>query len=226
MNGPRWSETTAVFGGTFDPPHLGHREAVAGLFKQPGVSRVLILPGPRPPHKAAFADVDDRIKMTQLAFADMPVSIDLRELKRAELNPGIPSYSFDTLNDLRREFRELAFVVGTDQLEKLSTWYRFPEVLGLCHWIVLARQETAAPYPILSQWEAGGLVRQDAGRWQIKAANAPRWIQVVPTEARAISSTKVRETLARSGSPPEGSLSLEVVDYLKQRGLYGMRKPT
>ena len=97
---PRWSEVTAIFGGTFDPPHLGHREALDGLFTAgPGIGRALIVPAAAPPHKPAVASSEDRVAMARLAFAPGklagPVELSLveLELERARARPSEPSYS-------------------------------------------------------------------------------------------------------------------------------------
>jgi nicotinate-nucleotide adenylyltransferase len=228
----RWEEVTAVFGGTFDPPHLGHRMAVAGLFAIPGVARVLVVPSPSPPHKPTVADVDARLAMTRLNFAPSlayplpgPVELELCELERAWLNPGKPTYSFDTLGELKRRIPNLAFVIGTDQLQKLHTWHRFPEVLSLCHWIVLERREVSGTPsttggPILTQWEASGLIQKEGTGWRIKGSPGSQ-IHCFPTPAPALSSTQIRESLARHGKAPENSLLPEVLAHLMQRRIYG-----
>src|SRR3954447_18077682 len=98
VSAPRWSEVTAVFGGRFDPPHLGHREAVRGLFERPGVSRVVILPSASPPHKPTWASAENRAEMASLNFQTFgfnkfpqAIETDRRELDRARLRPEIPS---------------------------------------------------------------------------------------------------------------------------------------
>ncbi|HUP55886.1 MAG TPA: adenylyltransferase/cytidyltransferase family protein, partial [Bdellovibrionota bacterium] len=67
-----WREVTAIFGGTFDPPHLGHREAVAGLFRNPGVREVWVMPAASPPHKPAIATAEQRLELARLAFGPHP----------------------------------------------------------------------------------------------------------------------------------------------------------
>jgi nicotinate-nucleotide adenylyltransferase len=154
-----------------------------------------------------------------------PVTMDLSELKRAELQPRSPTYTFDTLSELRREHPHLAFVIGTDQLEKLHTWQRFPEVLGLSHWIVLERKNEAAQASagvgrkVLNQLEASGLLTPQAGGYRIR--NGGTFIQVFTTPAPAMSATRIRESLARSGNPPEGSMLPEARAYLMKHRLYG-----
>src|SRR4051812_37133027 len=102
----RWNEITAVFGGRFDPPHVGHREAVKGLFRSPGVKEVIILPSGNSPHKPSIGTISQRAEMAKLAFSSLtgdliPSGIwqDPIELNRAKINPNLPTYSFDTLNE-------------------------------------------------------------------------------------------------------------------------------
>ena len=230
----QWHEVTALFGGTFDPPHLGHLLAVDGLFSEPGVRAVRVIPSPTPPHKPAMASALDRTEMVRIAFAHGasfrprgPVEIDLCEIERAEANPGALTFSFDTLSELRRVIPKLAFVIGTDQLERLPTWHRFPEVLGLSHWIVLARKggdPEGAWRQTLAQWQGSGLVRAEGnGVWRVRSSDTI--IQSVPTPAPALSSTWIRESLARSGNPPEGSIPPDVHTYLMKHRLYGSSAP-
>jgi nicotinate-nucleotide adenylyltransferase len=172
--------------------------------------------------------------MTRLAFQPglnnkLPpeVRVDAREFKRASAHPGEPTYSFNTLSEMRQEFgNSLAFVIGTDQLENLPKWHRFPEILSLCHWIVLERKSTAARagQKILSEWEASGLaIRASDTRWRFKGGSTH--LALVPTPAQALSSTLIRETIARTGNPPEHQLPSSIYTYLKNNLLYGTRPP-
>lgn len=233
-----WSEVSAVLGGTFDPPHLGHREAVRGLFENPGIRRVLVIPAGNPPLKPGATPAEHRLKMAELGFAGLErsgeVLIDRRELERTA-RTGKPSYTFDTLLELRREIPALAFVTGVDQLSQLHVWHRFPELLGSAHWIVLARKDSAKNLPgetamqTLRQWEASGLIRKDP------RAGADEWIcsgnthlKLVPTPAPAMSSSEIREEISRSSDRGKLKASLEgwllpsVLAYLMEHRVYGM----
>jgi nicotinate-nucleotide adenylyltransferase len=230
VNPPRWNEITAVFGGRFDPPHLGHREAVRGLFQYPAVKQVLIMPSGSAPHKPTLASSHQRAEMAKLTFSDLPfdslpveIRFDLRELDRAKEKPTTPTYSFDTINELRRIYPQLAFVIGTDQLAALPTWHRFPELLSLCHWIVLERKPKGSQLArqTLQEWETSGLVRaKDSHAWE--STQSGYLIQIVPTEAKDVSSTQIRESIARTGEPPADSLLPGVLAYLKEQRLYGV----
>lgn len=221
----RWSDVHAVFGGRFDPPHLGHREAVEGLFRNPGVKRVSVIPSATPPHKPSIALAQDRLEMARLCYSGLPgVLVDDRELKRASLRPNYPSYTYDTLQEMKDEFSPFAFVIGTDQLVSLHAWYRFPEILSLCHWIVLKRKNSIhfdLEQKTLQEWEASGLV-QSLGSQEWKIQKSSSRLILVHTDAPELSSTQIREDLGRTGTPPKDVLSPEVLSYLKTKKLYGI----
>lgn len=228
---PRWSEITTLFGGRFDPPHLGHRQAVRSLFEFPGVKEVLIIPSAAPPHKSTWAPSHHRAEMARLGFLPTVsdpyypknIHFDLREINRHIEDPQQLSYSFHTLQELQPLHSSLAFVIGVDQLIDLPTWYRFPEILGLCHWFVLKRKpfHPEAIIPTLSHWSSSGLIRQVSSEgWQIN--RSPYSLTLIPTEAPQISSTKIRESIALTGQAATGTLLPEVESYLKKNKLYGI----
>jgi nicotinate-nucleotide adenylyltransferase len=213
VSSPRWGEVTALFGGAFDPPHAGHREAVAGLFRAPGVRRALILPTPASAQKPTHAPTEHRFEMARLAFAGLEAELCLAELERARRDPSRPTYTHDTLLELQPRYGQLACVIGTDQLGNLHTWHRFPELLTLAHWIVLLRKGQEVELSRLS-----GLLKPHGKDWLTRGGTT---LALVPTEAPELSSTGIRESLARSGSAPAGSLTQGVEAYLKTHRLYG-----
>jgi nicotinate (nicotinamide) nucleotide adenylyltransferase len=215
---PNWNEITAIFGGAFDPPHLGHREAVESLFRHPGVKAVRIVPTGNPALKSATTEAKHRLEMARRNFMDLSegfsahVVIDDRELRR---DPAKPSYTYDTVQELRRELgTPLAFVVGVDQVESFDRWHRAPELLGLCHWIAIERKieggdtsaanDPEAPAARMAQGlkrlQSMGLLRSTSNPrlWHTTGGTA---LLSVPTEARALSSTQVRRDLALASAP-------------------------
>lgn len=226
------SETTALFGGRFDPPHLGHLQAIEGLFENPGVKNVLVLPTPSPAHKETVAPLENRIEMAQLGLVEPflksarhSVKLELREIERARRQPHLPTYSYDTLQELRREIPKLAFVIGTDQLASFTSWYRYQDVLKLCHWIVIGRKPEGLDLgrKILAEWEASAIVRKTPtlDLWSISGAETS--MILCPTGAPKLSSTEIRTAIARTGEPPVERLQPEVSAYLKVNKLYGIR---
>jgi nicotinate (nicotinamide) nucleotide adenylyltransferase len=194
------------------------------------VKKVIVIPSANPPHKVCRAGTEDRVAMTRLSFQEDAryfggtVEVDLREIERATRTTRA-SYTFDTLLDLGRQIPKIAFVLGADQLQEMpKTWHRFPEVLELAHWIVLARRPggDVTARQSLQQWEASGLVRPVSDyEWCTKAGT---FLGLFETEAPGLSSTAIRETIARTGQVPEGSLFSTVEEYLKEKSLYGSHR--
>ena len=234
MTGPIWSEVTAVFGGRMDPPHLGHREAVRGLFRNPGIRNVLVIPSASPPHKPTQTHAEHRTQMARINFGPSQadrfqgeVKVDPLELSRAHRDPKRPNYSFDTIQELRTQYSRLAFVLGADQFQELHTWHRFPEILSLCHWVVLERKPNGKEQAqrTLQTWSASGLIEKtQSNAWSIRGSQF--FIQTVLTDAPDLSSTQIRKEIAKTGSPPNSSLLPEVEGYLKLHQLYGIRWTT
>lgn len=214
----------AFFGGAFDPPHLGHREAIEGLLRNPGVRAVRVLPSATPVLKTAQTSTEHRRAMAELAFADL-AEIDAREMRRS---PGTPSYTFDTLTELRTELgSSLAFVVGVDQVEQFDRWSRFPEVLGLANWIALEREPGGADRmeKALARLARLGALEStpDPRVWRPRLPGVQTVIYRVPTPAAAMSSTEIRRDFARgSNLAEETRLAPGIRAYIRKNGLYGV----
>ncbi len=227
-----WSEVTALFGGAFDPPHIGHREAVEGLLKNPGVGAVRIIPTGTPALKTAQTSGEHRLAMTKLNFTKLihdkssRVLIDDREIRT---KGDRPSFTFDTLIELRKEGTPLAFVLGVDQVEALDQWHRFPELLGLCHWIALEREPDGVARMRKATKRLVDLgVLSHKGNERVfetrVTSGSPTQFITVPTPARAMSSTDIRRRFALNYA--ESIDKNELLDprvraYLNANHLYG-----
>ncbi len=228
-----WNEIPAVFGGAFDPPHLGHRQILQELLQEVGSPRVLILPSAHLPHKKTVATALQRLEMARLCFQE-EMSPALRhriEINEVEIeDQGSPHYTFHTLQKLGAPSAPLAFVIGADQLQALPSWHRFPEVLHLAHWLVLERKPDGSEKiaQTLAQWSIQGLVRRQSG--PTDASSKGDWtlpggtlLRVRLTQAPALSSQEIRATLVKKGQPPEDSLSPGILSYLLKHRLYGIQ---
>jgi nicotinate-nucleotide adenylyltransferase len=120
---------TGVFGGTFDPPHIGHLIAAQDAREALQLDRVLFVPAAEPPHKLAQAITDGgvRLRMLEAAIADNPAF----EICDVELKRQGPSYTVDTLLELEQAFPgdALFLLIGADQAGEFSTW-REPEIIA------------------------------------------------------------------------------------------------
>ena len=132
----------AVYGGSFNPPHLGHAEVAMTVYKELSPDIFLIIPDNIPPHKElaeGSPTARQRMELCELAFQDVPgAQISDMELKREGR-----SYTADTVDLLREQYPddELLLVMGTDMLLSFEEWYRYEHLLHCCTLVVLARDE-------------------------------------------------------------------------------------
>jgi nicotinate-nucleotide adenylyltransferase len=208
-----------LFGGTFDPVHLGHLHAATSVCGALALPRLHLLLAARPGHRRKpFASVEHRWQMLQLACAaDRRLVPDDREIRRAHRQDR-PSWTVDTLEELRSEepTEPLVWVVGSDAYAGLLSWHRWRDVLALAHLVVLKRPGAALvlPEPLAS-------------------FTAERRVEALPPvlggaivfldlPMRQISSTEVRAAVA-AGLPTGSLLPAAVSTYIATHGLYGVR---
>jgi len=204
-----------VFGGTFDPIHYGHLRTAFELLEAARLYHVRFVPAGRPPHRdAVHADAATRVALVAAAIGDEPrFVLDERELQRAG-----PSYTVDTLTDLRAEFpgRPLCLVIGMDAFLGLPGWHRWREILALAHLLVAHRPGWRAP-------EDGplGELLQEHGTAEAGALHAARAGKVLVHEVTQleISSSAIRE-LARAGREPRYLVPDPVCRLLAGSGCY------
>jgi cytidyltransferase-like protein len=122
--------SVAVFGGAFDPPHLGHVALVRTALEQFGFERILVVPAGDPPHKKVFTSADIRARLTELAFDDIPQV----EISTCELEPGGPRYTVDTLFLLGEKHDDLTLLVGADQFAGFLHWREPDTILSSPRW--------------------------------------------------------------------------------------------
>lgn len=187
-----------LFGGTFDPPHLGHLAAASEAAFALDLDRVLFVPAARPWQKRAHAPAEDRLHMTIQATAGYPRF----EVSRIELDRPGETYSVDTLEALRSFYGsdvELWLVVGADAAAGLGTWHRIEDVADLAGVCAVSRPGA----------EAGP--REAHPGW-------PR-IELVAIPALDVSSSDIRTRVA-GGRPFEYLVPRDVARHIVRRGLY------
>lgn len=133
---------TAIYGGSFNPPHLGHVKAAAAVREKLEPDRFLIIPTNIPPHKDMAEDSpspEQRMELCRLAFGDIP-GVELSDL---EIKREGRSYSADTVSILRQKYPEdeLYLVIGSDMFLSFCQWYKFQYLLDNCVLTVLSREE-------------------------------------------------------------------------------------
>ncbi len=133
---------TAIFGGTFNPFHIGHYEMLKALNNNPDIDKILVLPDRIPPHKVCdfLADDSIRIKMCKIAANDFSKA----EVCLIEFEREGKSYSYDTVRLLKEKYPNVTFtfVCGGDMLVFFDKWYKYEELMKEVSFTVFRRTDT------------------------------------------------------------------------------------
>jgi nicotinate-nucleotide adenylyltransferase len=203
-------ERIGLFGGTFDPPHVGHLILASEAQSQLELDRLFWTLTPEPPHKQdqLITSLEHRLAMVNLAIADNPSF----ELSRVELDRPGPHYTLDTINLVAEQNpdAEIVPVIGGDSLHDLPTWHRPQELLYAAHWIgVMRRPGESANLEELER-ELPGISSK---------------VHYVDAPLLEIASSEIRSRIA-NGRPFRYYLSEPVYHYINQHHLYYHSKPT
>lgn len=209
------AEPIGIFGGTFDPIHYGHLRTAYELLSALRLAEMRFLPAGNPPHRTGtFAPAALRLAMVEAAVAAVAgFTVDAREVHKAT-----PSYTVETLAELRAEFpdRPLCLVVGMDAFLGLTGWHQWQRLLDLAHLVVAHRPGWEAP----RDGELGGLLRERGARDAMDLHRAPGGrILVHAVTQLEISSTDMRALLA-AGGDPRFLMPDAVRDVLVRSGFY------
>jgi nicotinate-nucleotide adenylyltransferase len=199
----RRAERIGIFGGTFDPVHVGHLVAAVNARHALSLDRVVLMVANVPWQKSAARRVspaEDRYAMVAAAVGDVPGV----EASRMELDRGGPSYTADTVAELARihPAAELFVIVGWDVSSSLETWERFGEVRDMASLVVVNRPGTKPP---------AGLAQQG---WRVREVSVPNL---------DISSTDLRARAAQ-GRPLDYLVPEAAVHVIRERGLYSVAR--
>jgi nicotinate-nucleotide adenylyltransferase len=187
-----------VMGGTFDPIHHGHLVAASEVAASFELDQVVFVPTGAPWQKSDrdVSPAEDRYLMTVIATASDPRF----SVSRVDVDRAGPTYTLDTLRDLRAAYPdagELYFITGADALAQLLTWRDVDALFALAHFVGVTRPGHTLADPGLPRGE----------------------VSLIEVPALAISSTDVRERVA-SGRPIDYLVPEGVARYVSKRGLY------
>lgn len=192
-----------LFGGTFNPIHIGHLRVAEEALRQFNLREVLFIPTGQPPHREVADGVSGelRYEMVKLAIAGRPgLSVSRVELDR----PG-PAYTVDTITLLKQEYPEgVAYIVGADIFSQIEIWHDWQRLLTLCPFIVAPR-----PGVDLQVFQKPPFDRAEV-----------HFLNMTPI---ALSSTEVRRRY-RLGLPTAGLVPEAVDRFIREHGLYGARR--
>ncbi len=194
-----------IFGGTFNPPHLGHKRLALEAAKAASLERILIIPDRIPPHKVTdgLLDGEKRLELCRLTFFEKFFSVSDVELKREGR-----SYTFDTLKTLKALFPddELFLIIGSDMLLSFHTWYRYSDILETVKICYLSRDD-----------EISGEMLLDYARSTLGLSADE--IIVCKSEPFEISSSEIRKMI-KDGEDVSPYLEKTTAEYIKENSLY------
>lgn len=205
-----------VLGGTFDPVHVGHLALARSARAALRLAQVRLMPTGQSWQKSGvMASAQQRLAMLRLAVgAEAGLLVDDREVRR-----GGPSYTIDTLAELRAELgaaAALVLILGSDQLRNLATWRRWESLLEVAHIACTQREQVSLadlPGPVESLVRAHGRdALPDAPAGSVVFFSMPP----VP-----VSATALRAALARGEQPAE-LVAPAVLHYIETHRLYGI----
>jgi len=207
-----------LFGGTFDPPHVGHLALAEWARQALRLDRVLFVPAGRPPHKgrARISAVEHRVAMTRLAVRDNPAFT----VSGLETRRDGPSFTVDTLRALRRREprARIYLLMGADSLAEFPTWRDPEEILAFAKLAVAPRPGAAPPSPAPRRGTGAPARRRGVGAAPrgVPAASHIAWLGSPGLE---VSSNAIRARL-RAGRSARYLIPDAVARYIARHRLY------
>lgn len=193
----------AVYGGSFDPPHKGHRLLAENLAEKCGAEKVLIIPTSLSPFKeSSSAGSAHRLEMCRLNFDD-----ELFEVSDIEIKRGGKSYTVDTLKEIKKRYpdSDLHLFMGDDMLLSFDKWYCYKDILSLARLVCACRTDDEAVLLRMREFAGDVLELDEKG--------------IIFCEAKPL---EISSTDIRSGdiSVKKKYLDSRVFEYIMSRGLY------
>ena len=194
-----------IFGGTFDPPHLGHMILASEALHQLKLTRLLWMLTPISPHKQTqhITPVAHRLEMVQAAIREVPRF----ELSTLEFERPAPQYTLDTLRILQEQnpSSDLILLLGADSLRGIATWHRPADLVAACHEIGVMQRP-------------GEYIQMGVLEAAIPALKGK--VRFVETPLLQISSREIRRRISE-GLEYRYFLTPPVYDYIHAQHLYG-----
>lgn len=189
-----------LFGGTFDPPHIGHLIIAESILSDLDINKIIFIPSSIPPHKPlhSYSSASSRVEMLQISIKGTPAF----QISDIELNRPGASYSVDTIKQIKSQMslskEELYFVIGGDSLIEFQMWKNPHEILSLAQVII-------APRPSFTK----DMVKPEF----------LEQVQFLDTPQIDISSSMIRERVREKKSIRYYVIP-EVLEYIQEKGFY------
>ena len=197
-----------IFGGTFDPPHIGHIRACKAFVDSIELDELYVIPVYMPPHKMqkSNTDVSSRLEMTKIAFSSLSSKIVVSDI---EIKREGKSYTADTIRYFKENYNdaEILFLCGTDMILTMDFWYK-PEYIFKNATIVYVRRETDK--------ENTEKISKKCAYYEEKFGAKIIYLDV---DAIEISSTEIREAIGNEDKLKQ-LVTDEIYNYIQENRLY------
>ena len=194
-----------IFGGSFNPPHLGHKRLADEMMKTAKLDKILIIPAGTPPHKSTkeLAGETQRLEMCKLTFNGEKYQVSDIEFKRQG-----KSYTVDTINQLKKIYPndELFLIIGSDMLLSFHRWYRYEQILKNVTLCVATRENEVLSNELLDYAKNVLHLKEN----EINISQTPPYV---------CSSTDIRDKIKDDKSVID-FLSKEVNEYIMENNIY------
>ena len=195
-----------IYGGTFDPPHIGHMHACKAFLTSFCVDKMYIIPTSTPPHKIRSSNVsgEDRLEMCRLAFSDIS---ELIEVSDVELKREGKSYTADTIHHFKSKgIDDIYLLCGTDMMLTLDSWYNSEYILTNAKIVCMRRESDKS-------------IEKDIykKRKEYRLTFGTE-VYILDVDAIELSSSEIRGKISYSNA--EGLITDKVSDYIRENELY------
>ena len=197
-----------IYGGTFDPPHIGHINACKAFVENVELDVLYVIPVFMPPHKEKISstDTNSRFEMSKIAFSDLSSKVVVSDI---EIKREGKSYTADTIRYFKENYQnpEIYFLCGTDMILTMDFWYK-PEYIFQNATIVYVRRESEA--------ENSKKIADKCAYYKEKFDAKIIYLDI---EALDISSTEIREAIKEKSKLKE-LVTDNIYDFIVENKLY------
>lgn len=217
-----------IFGGTFDPIHIGHLIIAEQALDSLKLEKIIFIPNGNPPHKSiSYAQKDHRLKMIQLAIEDNRRF----EVSDIEINKTEKSYTVDTISSMKKIVQdEIFFIMGSDSLINIKSWYQYEKLLECCNFVILPRVLNNLDAKIIKLLSNRADIIIDKNNLDLNINYLKKWIEInlnmslekfffIDFPLLEISSTTVRKNITDKKSI-NYLVSSKVIQYIYEENLY------
>jgi len=214
----------ALFGGTFDPIHLGHTACLEHLVTQMDFSKVVLIPTSHNPLKKDQAPVskEARLRMIEIATGDFKEKVAVDQTEISQIGPA---YTHTTLERYLKDHapEELYLVMGLDAFAELDQWHRFEDILKMTNILVVSRPPYRRPLGV-EEFPEGLRPHVHSYERGFALMDSGRTLEFINIKTSDVSSSLVRKKL-KTGKNIQSLLDINVERYIKDNSIYPTLKP-